>query len=201
VSRQFGFDRGRPVDRFYIERFLQEHAADIHGRTLEIGDDAYTRAFGGGRVRHSDVLHVQDGHPAATIFGDLTDAPHIASQTFDCVICTQTLQLIYELRAAVATMQRILKPGGTLLATFPGISQLDDAGWAESWCWSLTPVSARRLFGEAFGEGQVEVAAHGNVLAVVCFLHGIATEELREDELVVADPAFPLLLTVRALKQ
>ena len=72
ISREFGFDRGLPVDRYYIENFLTHHADDIRGRVLEIGDNSYTRRFGGDHVTKSDVLHVVEGNPQATIVGDLT---------------------------------------------------------------------------------------------------------------------------------
>ena len=61
VSRQFGLERGLPIDRYYIEKFLAQHAVDIRGRVLEIGDDSYTRWFGGARVHTRDVLHVNAG--------------------------------------------------------------------------------------------------------------------------------------------
>lgn len=38
VSRTFGFDRGKPVDRWYIERFLAAHADDVRGRVLEVAE-------------------------------------------------------------------------------------------------------------------------------------------------------------------
>jgi len=201
IARNFGFARGTPVDRFYIERFLRSHAEDVSGRVLEIGGNEYTIAFGGDRVSRSDVLHVSSDNPQATIVADLTNAPQVPDETFDCVVCTQTLQLIYDLQAAVATLHRILKPGGVLLATFPGISQIDDAHWTSSWCWSLTPVSARRLFGGVFGPDGVQAVSCGNVLTAICFLHGIVTEELTEAELAVDDAAFPFLVTVRAVKR
>ncbi|MDP2660390.1 MAG: methyltransferase domain-containing protein, partial [Dehalococcoidia bacterium] len=118
TSRMFGTDRGRCIDRYYIENFLASHAPDIRGLVLEIGDDTYTRRFGGDRVAKSDVLHFQQGNPGATIVADLTCANHIPSESFDCIILTQTLQFIYDVRAALATLSRILKPGGVLLATF-----------------------------------------------------------------------------------
>src|SRR5215216_119227 len=46
ISEQWGYDRGTPVDRWYIERFLQEHRADITGRVLEVKDSGYTDRFG-----------------------------------------------------------------------------------------------------------------------------------------------------------
>jgi SAM-dependent methyltransferase len=200
ISDQFGFDRGLPIDRYYIENFLARNAGDIRGRVLEIGDASYTRRFGGERVSVSDVLHVREGNPEATIVADLSRGDNIASDSFDCIILTQTLHLLYEVRSAIRTIHRILKPGGVLLATFPGISQISRDEWRKSWYWAFTSLSARRLFEEAFPADDVEVEAHGNVLAAISFLHGLATEELRKRELDTRDPAYEVLITLRAVK-
>jgi SAM-dependent methyltransferase len=200
VSREFGYDRGQPIDRYYIERFLAANAELIKGRVLEIGDRGYTRRFGGTRVTRSDVLNIDPGHSETTIVGDLATADHIPSDSFDCLVITQTLQLIYDLPAAVRTLHRILSPGGTLLTTFPGITPLSQDRWADTWYWALTPLSAGRLFGDVFGLDNVEVTAHGNVLTSVAFLEGLATRELRGKELSLDDPQFPMLITVSALK-
>ena len=157
VSREFGFDRGLPVDRYYIESFLRAHAQLVAGRVLEVGDDAYTRQFGGARVTRSDVLNVDAAIPGTTLVADLADAAHLPSASFDCLVVTQTLHLVYDLTAAARTLHRILRPGGTLLLTVPGISPVSTDRWAETWYWSLTPHAARRLFAEAFGGGEVEV--------------------------------------------
>jgi SAM-dependent methyltransferase len=200
VSRKFGYDRGQPIDRYYIERFLLVNADVITGRVLEIGNSAYTRRFGGARVTRRDVLNIDPGHPQTTIVGDLATAHHIPSDSFDCLVVTQTLHLIYDLSAAVGTLHRILSPGGTLLTTFPGITPLSNDRWADTWYWALTPPSAVRLFGDVFGPDNVEVAAHGNVLTSVAFLEGLAARELRRKELDVDDPQFPMLITVKAFK-
>jgi SAM-dependent methyltransferase len=200
LSRQFGSDRGQPIDRYYVERFLSENAQAISGRVLEVGDASYTRRFGGARVTQADVLNIQPGHPDTTIVADLADADHIPSDTFDCLVITQTLHLVYDLNAAVRTLHRILKPGGTLLATFPGISPLSSDQWADTWYWSLTPLAATRLFAGPFGTHHIEVTSHGNVLTTVAFCQGMATHELRPTDLNTPDPQFPMLITVRALR-
>jgi SAM-dependent methyltransferase len=201
ISRAYGFDRGLPIDRYYIEHFLAHAAPDIHGRVLEVGDDEYTKRFGQARVTTSDVLHVTEGNPKATIVADLASAHHIPSDTFDCVILTQTLQLIYDLRAAVKTVHRILKPGGLLLATLPGISPIARDEWAEQWCWSFTHHSARRLLEEYFQPTAINIAAYGNVLTAIAFLHGLAAQELHPEELNHHDPGYHILITVRAAKE
>jgi SAM-dependent methyltransferase len=202
ISRNFGFDRGNPVDRYYVENFLQNHRSDIQGRVLEIGDPTYTRKFGADRVTQTDVLHINLQKPYVTIIADLSRADHIPANTFDCFILTQTLQLIYDVRAAIKTSYRILKPGGILLATFPGLSQTNHPGLMERWedLWRFTSTSAQRMFLEAFPSQNLTVQAHGNVLIAAAFLYGLAAEELRQEELDYHDPDYEVLITVRAVK-
>jgi SAM-dependent methyltransferase len=201
LSREFGYDRGRPIDRFYIEKFLSNHQMDVRGHVLEIADDNYTRQFGRDRITRSDVLHVSPGDPKATLIGDLTSADHIPSDTFDCIVITQTLQLIYDIRAALQTLHRILRPGGVVIATFPGlspISRYDADRWG--YYWGFTSLSARRLFGEIFPQDQIQISAYGNVLAATGFLYGMATEELRQQDLEYFDPDYEIIIGVRATK-
>jgi glycosyltransferase involved in cell wall biosynthesis len=200
ISREFGYDRGLPIDRYYIENFLACRAGDIRGHVLEIGDDCYTRKFGSKNVTASDVLHVEEGNPPATIVADLTCADHIPSDRFDCIICTQTLHLIYDVKSASGTLYRILKPGGILLLTVPGASQISMDEWANSWHWAFTVHSSRRLFEEHFPTENLEVETFGNVLAATAFLQGLAVEELRQEELDCRDPQFQFLITIRAVK-
>jgi SAM-dependent methyltransferase len=198
-SREFGFDRGSPVDRRYIEAFLQANAADIRGRVLEIKDRAYTERFGGARVDASDVLDVDPTNAAATLVDDLTTGERLPADAFDCVVLTQTLHLIFDVHAAARTLHRILKPGGVLLLTVPGITPIPRAE-AASWYWSFSDRAAERLFRTAFQGGEVAVETHGNVLAATAFLYGLAERELRDGELDADDPDYPVTVAVRAVK-
>jgi len=200
LSRKWGKDRGRPVDRYYIENFLERNRLDVAGKVLEIGDNAYTLRFGAERVAHSDVLHVDEGHPGATIIGDITEADHIPSDEYDCVVFTQTLQLIFDSGAAIRTLHRILRPGGVLLCTFPGITHTGDRQWGESWYWSFTTKSARVLFERNFPDSTVAIESHGNVLAAAAFLYGMADVELTTEELDHHDSPYDMIITVRATK-
>lgn len=201
ISPVFALDRGLPIERYYIENFLARNAGDIRGRALEMGDDTYLRRFGGARVEVADILSVVED-PHATLVADLTDADHIPSDIFDCIVCTQTIQMIYDMRAALATLHRILKPGGVLLLTTHGTSKigrhLGRDGWAEY--WHLTAQAARDLFEETFPGADVEVAHYGNVLTAMCALHGLASEELTAEELDYVDRDFQVIITVRAAK-
>ena len=201
ISDTFGLDRGQPIDRYYIDAFMERHKTDIHGTVLEIGDPAYTRKFGAARVTRSEVLHVMKGNPKATIVGDLATGQGIPVAAFDCMILTQTLPFIYDFRAAVANARKALKLAGVVLATFPGLSQIslyDMERWGDF--WRFTDASARRLFGEVFGRENVEIEAHGNVLVACAFLHGLAAHELKKNEMDYQDPLYQVVITVRAVK-
>jgi glycosyltransferase involved in cell wall biosynthesis len=200
ISRSFGLDRGLPVDRYYIERFLLRNESEIRGRVLEVGDDGYTRRFGGSRVTQSDVLHVAAGNPRATFVGDVTDPRTLPDNAFNCIIFTQTLQLLYDVRAAVVQLHRALAPGGVLLVTAPGISQIDRGEWGSTWFWSFTQAAMERLFGAVFGPDAVMVQRYGNVFAATMVLQGLAVEELDTRDLDPFDRAYPVIVSVRARK-
>lgn len=201
LNDNWGFDRGLPVDRYYIDQFLGKYAADIKGHVLEVGTDEYTKQFGGQAVTKNDILHVSPDYERATIVADLRQADHVAGNQFDCVICTQTLQFIYEVEPAISTLYRILKPGGTLLVTIPGVSQIsryDMDRWGDY--WRFTSASTRRLFSDLAPDARVDIVVYGNVLAAVAFLHGLAVEDFSAAELDVLDPDYEVLLGVRVGK-
>jgi len=203
ISPIFGKDRDLlSVERYYIEQFLGKHAADVKGRTLEMGDPAYTKKFGDNRVTQPDVLNYVAGNPQATIIADLTDAPHIPTDSFDCIIITQTLQMIFEIEKCISELYRILKPGGVVLATSHGMSRVARREGVDDWgeYWHFTSQSKRRLFGGAFGRENVTIETYGNVLSCVANLHGLAARELRPEQIDFNDPNYELLVCVRAVK-
>jgi SAM-dependent methyltransferase len=198
LSDHFGRERGTPIDRYYIERFLAENRERISGRVLEVKDSDYTRRFGGA-VSRSDVLDVDERNPDATVIADLVVPGGIEPAAFDCFILTQTLHYIFDLGAALEQVHRILRPGGTALCTVPVVSRIGRGELSPEY-WRFTPTTCKILFERAFPGGEFEVRGRGNVLACVAFLMGMAAEELRAEELEMDDPFFPLLVTVRATK-
>jgi len=199
-STEFGYDRGGPVDRYYIENFLDKEAAFIKGRCLEIGDNEYSLAYGGAKLKQSDILHIDETNEKATFIGDLSDAPQLPDNCFDCIVLTQTLHLIYDFKAALATCHRILKPGGVLLLTAPGITPIDHGEWKKTWYWSFTDKALIKLVGEAFPKGNVEVATFGNVYVATAFLYGMGLGEVSAEMMEHHDPHFQVIITVKAVK-
>jgi SAM-dependent methyltransferase len=202
VDSEFGLGRGRPVDRFYIERFLSENQSDIQGRVLEVGNNAYTTGLGKGRVSRSDVLNLLPGQPGTTVVADLgSSTANLPQSVFDCIILTQTLQFVFDLQTAVRNLHSMLKPGGVLLLTLPGISQIsryDMDRWGDY--WRFTTRSTRQLLESQFSGDQLRVHASGNVLAAVAFLEGFAQEDLDSSDLEHIDADYELVITARAVR-
>ncbi|MCD6306957.1 MAG: FkbM family methyltransferase [Deltaproteobacteria bacterium] len=196
VSRKFGLDRGKPIDRYYIELFLNRHRDAIRGCVLEIGDDRYTRYFGM-QVTQKDVLSAVAG-PGVTIVGDLASGKGIPRGFFDCILMTQTLQMIFNLRAALLNTVNALKPGGALLLSASGISQIsryDMDRWGEF--WRFTDRSMERLLKDAAPSGRVTVETFGNVATAKAFLDGLACEDVPQDILARHDPDYQVVLCAR----
>jgi len=200
VSDHYGRDRGTPIDRFYIERFLEEHQQEIHGRVLEVKDRAYVDRYGT-NVEHCDVLDIDPANSKATIVADLSAAESISADRFDCFVLTQTLQFIYNLRGAIIHCHRILRPQGVLLVTVPAVGRIFPNDTINPDYWRFTASSCLALFAEVFGPEHVTVQTYGNVLTEIAFLTGLACEELSRHELDANDENFPVVVSVRAVKR
>ena len=202
ISAKFGFDRGTPIDRYYIEKFLQKNAELIKGAVLEISESTYSRKYGK-EITSYEILHYDTSNKNATIIGDLTDCTTLPENTIDCFICTQTYNFIYEIKKAIAGSHYLLKHDGVLLATVSGISQIsryDMERWGDF--WRFTDLSAKLLLEECFGVGNVEIETFGNVLAAKCFLDGLAVEDLPDRTLLdVVDKDYPITLGIKAVKR
>ena len=195
LSDCYGYDPGTPVDRHYIEAFLTEHATAIRGDSAEIKDDTYLRRFGQDRLRSATVIDIDPANPRATIRADLTDTGSLPSRAFDCIVLTQTLQLVSDPAAALANCRQALRPGGCLLLTVPALGRISPSG-SDTDRWRYTPAGLRHLL--ASWPGAVTVAGYGNLRTCLAALLGEAAEDLTSTELDHRDPAFPLLACAAA---
>ena len=196
LSYNYGSNRGEPIDRYYIEKFVSENTNLIKGNCLEIESNVYCLNFG--KNCKCDVLDINKNNPKATITADLRNMPEIKGGTYDCIILTQVLQFIDNYEVAIKECHRILKPGGALIATLPFMGRIDARAGVGGDFWRFTTTSARYIFGKYFDE--LEIKSWGNVLSGIGFWVGTAQEELSKKELNHNDPDFPILISVKAIK-
>lgn len=193
ISNVFAFDRGTPIDRYYIERFLQQNSNSITGIVCEIAENTYSKKFGA-NISKYHILHYDKNAPKATIIGDLTDYAKLPENAIDCFVCTQTLNFIYDFKSAIRGIHHMLKPGGIALITVAGISQIsryDMDRWGDY--WRFTDLSFKMALEEVFA--GVKISNYGNILTTTAFLQGIAAEELTTEELDFIDPDYQLTIT------
>ena len=199
ISSKFGRDLGEPIDRYYIEKFLETNRDDIHGVVMEVGDDSYTRRFGQ-NVDESIVIHV-DGAGKA-IKANLETGEGITDEMADCFICTQTIQMIFDIKSAMRNIYRLLRKGGSALITIHGISQIstgDYSRWGEY--WRVTGMAAKKIAMEAgFDDEKIQVTSYGNAKTSIAFLMGMCQEQLEEKDFSFIDDNYPLIVSLKCLK-
>jgi len=194
-STSFGFDRGTPVDRFYLQTFFHARRAAITGRVLEVQVPSYTKTYG----HDVEVSHTVDIDPGfgATYTCDLADATQIPRDSYDCFLAPQTLQHVADLDRVLQTMLRVVKPGGWILASAPVLLPLipdaDDN-------WRLSPAGWRTTLSRVWPGQEVAIEGHGNCLSAIAGMHGLTFEELTEEELAAHDPRYPVLVTIACRK-
>jgi ubiquinone/menaquinone biosynthesis C-methylase UbiE len=201
VSKVFGIDRGTPVDRYYIEKFLEQNKQYIKGKVLEIAESTYSRKYGTD-ITSFEVLHASNDNPKATITGDLTKIETLPGNSIDCFICTQTFNFIYNFQDAIKGAYHLLKPGGVLLATVAGITQIsgyDMQRWGDY--WRFTTASAKKAFEESFNPGDITIEYYGSYYAASNFLKGLCTEELKKEYLDKKAADYPVIITIVAKKK
>lgn len=170
VSRKFGYDRGTPIDRVYIEDFLRKNSKYIRGVVCEIGDSTYTVKFGSD-VERFEVLDYINDNQRATLIADLTDINKLPRDRFDCFIVTQTLNVIYDFKKAIYGIYYTLKDNGVALVTVPGICQIsrgDYNKWGDY--WRFTDLSISRAFEEVFGKNNIRSSNLRKRHFCYCFL-------------------------------
>lgn len=201
ISTKSGFDRGTPIDRFYIETFLEENKSCIGGVVCEIGDNKYTKKYSH-NLKKSEVFHYTHNNRKATIIGDLADVKKLPQNSIDCFILTHTLNHIYDFTSAIKGVYYMIRDSGCVLATVPFITQVseyDKKRWGDY--WRFGDIAIRKSFEDVFGKENVEVKAFGNLLASTAILHGISAEELTSEELLYYDEIYPVIIAIKALKK
>jgi SAM-dependent methyltransferase len=196
----YGWDRGLPIDRYYIEGWLARQAFAVRGEALEVRGPEYAERFGGANVTKVHVVDIDAANPKATIVADLTEVGSLPAEAYDTIVMTQTLHVTADDESGFLNLWQALRPGGTILFSGPCVGRIDHE-LAEYDSWRYTPNGLRRRLAKLLPDAAVAVEGHGNVLAGAAYLYGIAVQELTPAELDVRDPSFPIVVCAKIDKR
>lgn len=192
VSRGWGYERGTPVDRYFIEGFLKKESMKYPDMqlTFEVGEDTYSRKFFSNACH--EILDYSKGM-------DLTIEGSIPSNRYDMFICTQTFHQIYDVKKAIQGSWDLLKDGGIMLATVCGTVTKQARNDEYKHFWGFTESSITRLMQEVYGD-NVAVTPYGNAMVATAFIQGLAAEELDPELMEVLDDDYTICLSIVAKK-
>lgn len=195
-STEFGFDRGTPIDRYYLREFFDKNREWITGNILEIQMSGFTHEFG----HNIQSAHSVDINPAVspTFICDLADSQDvIPDNSYDCFLLPSTLQHMRDIEGCLRHALRIIKPGGVILASAAGFIPLIPDGPDY---WRLSAAGWTQIVARVWPECEVRIESHGNCLAATAALYGLALEELSPTELDIVDARYPVLTTLYCRK-
>lgn len=191
-------ERGTPIERYYIEKFLTMHKDYIKGYTLEMRDPLYIRKFGD-KITKYDIFDYAD--EKATFTGDIQKTENMPSDKYDTYICTQMLYVPYDTKAALKSANKMLKKGGALIVTLPFIQKVLVTENFGNEHWRITEPALKRLLEEAGFEVK-DIRSYGNSMATVLSLEGIAVEDIKDKKnLDIYDFNYPVEIAALAIKK
>lgn len=201
ISVFFGMERGLPVDRYYINKFLDMNSQYIKGTVLEVAGREYTLKYGS-NIERSISMHVCETSGENSIIANLETGEGVIEGLVDCFVSTQTLPFIFDVKTAAENTVRFLKKGGVALVTVSGITQIsryDMDRWGHY--WSFTTASLKRLFEECKDVESVEITSYGNVKSSVSGLYGLAVEDMNETDLTYHDEDYQQIIAAVVKKK
>jgi|TARA_B110000259_G_scaffold187654_1_gene242703 SAM-dependent methyltransferase len=195
ISDYFGFDRGLPIDRYYINKFININKKHIRGNVLEIGDDRYSKKFkcdstiyGIIKNEKVEILNLEEKLPNKI-------------KKFDCIICTQVINYTYKKEKFISNLYKLLKKNGILLLTCSSITRISNYDYNRYGdYWRFTDMSLRKLLSSVFNKKSIRIKTHGNISVSTKFLYGLSADEVSYDDLNFNDKNFSLLISCRAKK-
>jgi hypothetical protein len=190
----FGFDRGTPIDRYYVDQFFQQHRDAITGDVLEIQKNMYAGRYGQ-HLRKVDSFDIEaDPDRPPTFLCDLAYSEGVLpSEAYDCLLMPCTLSVLRELEPCLRNALRVLRPNGVILTSGSALIPLDSE---TADYWHMTPAGWRVFLPSVWPGCEILVEGHGNCLAVLAASMGLVVEDLTAKELDYYDPMLPVTTTI-----
>lgn len=196
VHEDWGYRRGTPIGRVYIDDFLDMERNYIVGDVMEVSETTYSEKFSNPKnVKSITAIHVDDVYGCRK--ANLETFEGLREKEFDTMIITQTLAYIYNLNAVAKNIHKALKNGGYAFIT---VSDIGHMGRVElenyGAYWGFHKDGCKKLFSNVFGEENVNVYTYGNAKTAICQLYGLCAEDLDDETLRFHDPIYPMIIGI-----
>ena len=194
-SEKFGFDRGTPIDRYYINTFLENlKLENSFNRSLEFGEIHYSDRF---KVKEKYFL----SHPAyetraissKQISFDLNSAHNYDGIKFDLILSTNVINFTKNPFVSIKHHMDMLNSGGTLVLTASAsmpISKFDAERWGDY--WRIAPDGLNQLLRTL--NCEYDIHSFGSFVTSIAFLCGLSAEEVDPLDLNENDDRYPIIV-------
>ena len=194
-SEKFGFDRGTPIDRYYIDHFLKNlNLENNFNRSLEFGEILYSDSF---KVKEKYFL----SHPeyetrdiaSNQILFDLNSEHSYEGTKFDLILSTNVINFTKNPFVSIKHHIDMLNSRGTLVLTVSAsmpISKFDAERWGDY--WRFTPDGLNQLLRTLNCEYHIK--SFGSFVTSIAFLCGLSAEEIDATDLNKNDDSYPIVV-------
>ncbi len=194
LCQVFGLGRGTPIDRHYLERFVESSRPLISGDVVDVGGDPADRVrFRLDGLSSFRVLDVAD-RAGVDVVADVHDAAALPEGSVDTVLLFNVLEHVRDPRTVAANVHRWLRPGGRCLVMVPNAQRLHHAA-EDHWRFSATGLA---LVFDCFA--STEPRSYGSLTTVLASFTGAAAEELTAAELAEHQADHPVATCLVATK-
>ena len=194
VDANYGFGRGTPIDRFYLDIFLRKIKKNVCGKILEIGADQkrldLKKYKPGARFDSLDI----EGKSKPTFTANAEVQSILKPRSYDSILAFNVLGHCRNPFSVTKNMHTWLRPGGI---AFCAVSSSQRVGRCPEDCWKIQPDGLRALFSNF---RKIQIISYGNLTTTIGALQGLAAEELSKEELLDHHPDYPVLSCVIAEK-
>jgi SAM-dependent methyltransferase len=190
---QFGHFRGNPIDRYYLDRFIDEIRSEVKGVTLEIGGSRSNRELY--RFKNTTSYLAMDlSGPDLDIAGDAHDPNVVEKESMDTILLFNVLEHCERPWVVADNIYQWLKPQGQVFCMVPTAQRVHRVPQDY---WRILPDALNSIFSR-FPRRKLYV--YGNPLTTIAANYGIAAEELTREELDCHHENYPVANCIHAQK-
>lgn len=194
LSRNFGVERGTPVGRYYIDKFIVSNCNTVSGDFLEFGAVARYKKYFNKHISY-DTISIFD-EEGITYVADIHNISELPDKKFDCIVCTQVFEHLKSPETAALSLYYLLKEKGVLLFTAPFINNVH--GCPSD--YRRFTVEGCRFILESAGFNIEYIDFGGNCMVSTGSLLGMVVEDFSSEDLSFKDEIYPYNILIRASK-